>query len=389
MDSPPSRSAPELVARAHALAPVLAAEAAESERLRRPTDSAIEALRDSDVLRLMVPRRHGGHELDLDTYLEVGLALGAGDASLAWIATFYIEHNWMLCQFPETFQDELFGDRGYVLAPAALAPKGVAARVEGGFQLSGRWQWGTGVMHADWVIVGARAEGEGAVPGFRFLALPRHEVVVEDTWFVDGMAGTGSNDILIDGVTVPAERSVSIVDMSAGRAHGAALHPGPLYRTPMLPILCLAAAMPAVAQARAAVGSSLERMKGRVLYGSGATQAEKPASQMRLARADIEARQAERLLRGVVEEVLELRDQASVADRARWAAASAMAVDQSRRVLLSLAEASGASAHFLHDPLQRAVRDVNVAASHVVFDLDARLEIHGRTLLGLDPGGMV
>jgi hypothetical protein len=115
---------------------VLAAEAAESERLRRPTDSAIEALRDSDVLRLMVPRRHGGHELDLDTYLEVGLALGAGDASLAWIATFYIEHNWMLCQFPETFQDELFGDRGYVLAPAALAPKGVAARVEGGFRLS-------------------------------------------------------------------------------------------------------------------------------------------------------------------------------------------------------------------------------------------------------------
>ena len=217
MSSPPARSSAALVARARALAPVLADEAAESERLRRPTDVAIEALRDADVLRLMVPRRYGGHELDLDTFLEVGLALGEGDASLAWIATFYIEHNWMLCQFPGAFQEEVLGSRGYVLAPAALAPNGVARRVEGGFHLSGRWQWGTGVMHADWVMVGARAEGEGAAPDLRFLALPREEVEVEDTWFVDGMAGTGSNDILIDGATVPEERSVSIAEMSVGR----------------------------------------------------------------------------------------------------------------------------------------------------------------------------
>jgi alkylation response protein AidB-like acyl-CoA dehydrogenase len=309
MDSSSSRSASDLIARARDLAPVLAAEAAESERLRRPTDAAIDALRESGVFRLMVPRGYGGLELDLD------------------------EHNWMLCQFPESFQSELLGGRGYVLAPAALAPSGVAGRVEGGFRLSGRWQWGTGVVHADWVIVGARAEGEGAVPDFRFLALPRDEVSVEDTWFVDGMAGTGSNDILIEGVVVPDERSVSIADMSVGRAHGARLHQAPLYRTPMLPILCLAASMPAVGQARAAVRSFRERMRKRVLYGSGTRQAEKPASQMRLARADIEARQAEGLLREVVREVLELRDGASVADRARWAAASAMAVDQSRRVL--------------------------------------------------------
>jgi alkylation response protein AidB-like acyl-CoA dehydrogenase len=116
MDSSSSRSASDLIARARDLAPVLAAEAAESERLRRPTDAAIDALRESGVFRLMVPRRYGGLELDLDTFLEVGLALGEGDASLSWVATFYIEHNWMLCQFPESFQSELLGGRGYVLA---------------------------------------------------------------------------------------------------------------------------------------------------------------------------------------------------------------------------------------------------------------------------------
>jgi len=389
MEPPTNDPAAALIERAHALAPLLAREAAESERLRRPTDASIRALKESGVFELMVPRRFGGLELDLDAFLEVGLALGAGDASLAWIATFYIEHNWMLCQFPEAFQEELFADRSHVLAPAALAPNGIAERVEGGYRLEGRWQWGTGVMHADWVMVGARAERNGSLSDLRFLALPCEDVKIEDVWHVDGMAGTGSNDIVIEGVVVPEERTVSILDMSVGRAHGASLHTGPLYRTPMLPILCLAASMPAVGQARAGVRGFHERMQERVLYGVGTKQAERPASQIRLARADIEARQAEQLLRQVAAEVGELRSDASVADRARWAASTALAVDQSKRVLLSIAEASGASAHFQHHPLQRAVRDINTLACHAVFDLDARLEIHGRTLLGLDPGGMV
>ncbi len=381
--------AEDLIARACALAPLLAEQAAEAERLRRPTDGVIEALRESGVFRLMVPRKYGGLELDLDTFLEVGLALGEGDASLAWVTTFYIEHNWMLCQFPEAFQAELLGRQGYTLAPAAIAPNGAAEPVHGGLRLNGRWQWGTGIMHADQVIVGARVAEGTSVSDFRFLALPREEVKVEDTWFIDGMAGTGSNDILIEDVVVPDERCVSMAEMADGRAHGARLHEGPLYRTPMLPILCLAASMPAVGQARAGVRAFRERMQERIRYGSKVAQAEKPAAQMRLARADLEAGQAEALLRGAVEEVMTLRDEATIADRARWSASFALAVDQSKRVLQSLSEASGASAHFLDHPLQRAVRDVNTISCHVVFDLDQRLEMYGRALLGREPGGLV
>lgn len=388
-DARTADAATELIARVRALTPLLAEQAAESERLRRPTDAAIEALKDSGVFELMVPRKLGGLELDLDTFLEVGLALAEGDASLAWVSTFYIEHNWMLCQFPESFQAELFGDRSFVLAPAAIAPNGVAEPVDGGFRLKGRWQWGTGAMHADWVIVGARVASEDETPDFRFLALPREQVRIEDVWFVDGMAGTGSNDILIDGVVVPENRSVSILGMSEGNAPGATLHEGPLYRTPMLPILCMAASMPAVGRARAEVAAFRKRMEQRVLMSTGAKQSDKPSAQIRLGRAEIEIRQVESLLREVVAEVRELRDQATVLDRTRWSAAFAHAVDQSKRVLHSIAEASGASAHFQHHPLQRSVRDVNTLACHVVFDLDGRLEMYGRALLGLTPGGFI
>ena len=174
-------------------------------RLRRPTDRAIELLEASGVFELMVPRCYGGLELDLDTFLEVGLALAEADTSLAWVTTFCIEHSWMFCQFPESFQRELFADRRHVLAPATIAPSGMARPVEGGFELSGRWQWATGAMHGTWAIVGALTHVEigtgDRVP--TFYALPMSDVKIEDTWHVDGMAATGSNDLVIDGSSCP------------------------------------------------------------------------------------------------------------------------------------------------------------------------------------------
>ncbi|MDJ0866845.1 MAG: acyl-CoA dehydrogenase [Myxococcota bacterium] len=384
-----SDASAELIGRARSLAPLLAEHAAEAERLRRPVDAVIEALREARIFDLMVPRCHGGLELDLDAFLEVGLALGEGDASMSWVATFYVEHNWMLCQLPESFQKELYADRSHVLAPGAIAPNGRATPVEGGFRLDGRWQWGTGIAHAEWVLVGVRVEAPGDEPDMRFLVLPVADVEVEDTWFVDGMAGTGSADMIVRDQFVPAERSASIQEMGDGRAPGSRLHAGPLYRTPMLPILALAAAMPAVGQARTALRGFRARLEERKLYGTGVVQARKAAAQMRLARAEIEVRQAEELLRRMVDGMMALRDRATLADRARWIADAAFAVDQSKRVLHAIADASGASAHFLSHPLQRAVRDVDTLSCHVVFDLDARLEMHGRAMLGLEPRGMV
>jgi alkylation response protein AidB-like acyl-CoA dehydrogenase len=108
---------------------------------------------------------------------------------------------------------------------------------------------------------------------------------------------------------------------------------------------------------------------------------------MRLARVEVEVREAELLMRRTVEEVCERRNTANMEDRARWAAQLAVAVDRCKRVIQTVCEASGAHVHFLDHPVQRALRDVNTISCHVVFDLDSRLESFGRLLLGLDPGG--
>lgn len=378
-----------LIERLRKLVPELAAQAAEAERLRRPTDAAIEALVESGLFRMMVPRAYGGLELDLDTFLEAGLVLGEADASLAWVASFCVEHNWMLCQFPESFQRELYRDRSYVLAPAVVAPQGVAGRDGDAYRLSGRWQWGTGVMHASWVLVSGLADlvpGEPPSPEkLRFFALPIEDVKVVDTWQVDGMVGTGSNDIVIEDARVPAERSVSVFEMSSGRAPGSRMHASPLYRTPMIPILMVAASTPVIGQTRAVVRGFRERLATHRRAYAPAAAAEKAPAQMRLARAELTLRQAELLLRDVVAEVCALRDAASLEQRARWAASVTHAVHACRALLQEIAQASGASAHFLSHPLQRAVRDASVATAHAVFDLDVQLENYGSVMLGREP----
>jgi len=386
-----TRTPRDLIESASQLAPLLAHHAAEAERMRQPHDEVIRRLREAGIFEMMVPRCYGGLEFDLDTFLEVGLALAEGDASMAWVTCFYIEHNWMLCQFPESFQKSLYAHRSHWLAPASIAPGGVARPTDGGFRLSGRWKWGTGIVHAEWVLVNAIVEDPSSPdPAIRLFALPRDAVSMDDTWHVDGMVATGSHDIVIDDAVVPEDRTVDLFAMTSGTAPGARCHAGPLYRTPMIPILALTAAMPALGQARAAIRTFRERLTERVLYGTaGVKQSDKPAAQMRLARADVEVQQVELAMRAVVAQIMALRDRATLLDRARWTATLALGVDQCKRILQSISEASGASAHFLDNPLQRSLRDVSVIACHVVFDLDQRLEIYGRALLGRDPEGPV
>jgi alkylation response protein AidB-like acyl-CoA dehydrogenase len=244
-------------------------------------------------------------------------------------------------------------------------------------------------MHGDWVIPGALEQTPDGKPDPRWFALPASQVKVEDTWYVDGMVGTGSNDVVIEDVYIPAERSVSMLEMGSGHAPGSRLHDGPLYRTPMLPVLTLAAAMPALGQAKTSVQRFRERLTERVLLGSGKKQAEKAAAQMRLARVEVEVREAELLMRDVVADVCARRNTAIMEDRARWAAQLAIAVDRCKRVIQTVIEASGAHAHFLDNPLQRALRDVNTISCHIVFDVDARLEAFGRVLLGMNPEALL
>ena len=211
----------ELVRRTAALKPLLAAHAAEAERGRRPVTSVWNAIRRTGCFYHFVPRKYGGLEFDVETFVDAMLPLAEGCPSTGWVAAFCVEHNWMLAQFPEAFQDEIFGGGlphvPYAIAPGVTAPPGKAVPVEGGFRISGRWKWGTGVMNSDWVMV-ACAIPDDDRKQLLLCALPTDQVVVLDTWDMDGMEGTGSHDIWIEDGFVPGHRTMDMNEMRAGNA---------------------------------------------------------------------------------------------------------------------------------------------------------------------------
>lgn len=378
----------ELVRRAQALKPLLAAHTREAERLRRPVDAVWDALRRSGIFYHFVPRAYGGLEFDVDTFIDAMLPLAEGCASTGWVAAFCVEHNWMLAQFPKGAQDETFGgDFPYVIAPGVTSPPGVMTPVEGGYRVTGRWKWGTGVMHADWILASGMIPGDNP-PRMMFFAAPAQDAHVLDTWHMDGMIGTGSNDITLHDVFVPEHRVIDMGEMRVGAAPGSKVHSNPIYRMPMLPFLAVTAAIPALGAARTAVAEFREQLSKRVILGTATTQAEKPAAQMRLAHAHVLATTAERVIRAAGAKNLELAARpeiAKVEERIELRAEIAFAVSLCRDAVRTVCEAAGAGAHSLDNPLQRALRDIHVMSNHVVYDLDMALELQGRAMIGLPP----
>ena len=362
----------------------LAQRAAEAEDLRRLPDATIADFRAEGMGRLLLPARYGGEQAPFSAILEPVRRMAHGCASSAWTLGFYILHNWMLALFDERAQDEVFAD-GPVLCPAPLAPTGRGLPVEGGVRLSGRWSWATGIMAADWVMVGALCgPDEEMYPALALL--PAGQVRVEDVWHTAGMRATGSNDVVVDDVMVPQHRLVKVADIYAGTAPGAALHGAATYRWPMVPALALVASMPALGAAEHVADVFAARLGERVLAYSGVAQKQQPAAQIRLGDDRVRLRALDGLLRETVATLESMvADGARIprAVRARARVAAAHIVHESRSVIADLLESSGASAQFLDSPLQRAKRDVDVISGHVVFDYDVSRELAGALEIGV------
>ncbi|MGV0837204.1 acyl-CoA dehydrogenase family protein [Mycolicibacterium thermoresistibile] len=362
----------------------LADRAAEADDLRRLPAATIDDLISSGFTELLVPARYGGLQADFPALLDPVRRMAHGCTSSAWTIGFYALHNWMLALFDEQAQVEVFAHRP-ALAPAPLAPTGRGLPTEGGVRLTGRWSWATGIWNANWVLVGALCGPEDAI--YPALALlPAADTAVEDTWHTVGMRATGSADVIVTDAFVPDHRLLRVTDIYAGTTPGAALHDAATYRWPMVPALALLAAMPALGSAERVADLFAERLAHRVIAYEGVAQRDKPIAQAHLGRARVRIRALHGLLAdtvGQIGAIVAAGDPVSRRVRADARLAAAHIVHESRTVVADLLAASGASAQFLSDPMQRFKRDVDVLAGHVVFDYDISRELAGALELGL------
>lgn len=373
-----------LLDRVRAFVPLIAERAFEAEQRRKPDDEVIEALKATGVFRAFVPKRFGGYEIDLDLFVDVGLAVSEACPSTGWVTTFYMEHNWLLQTFSPELQEQVFTRQPFVLAPGLVNPKEGTATPKGdGYELSGHWKFGTGIVHADWVLLSARVTTEPDAAPRMFLLRP-DAIEVKDTWHVDGMVATGSHDIIARAVPVP-ETHVSLREPPGLRAGRDAPY---LVRIPVLPMLALTAAIPALGAARKAVELFGRLVRERVPFGTHKLQSQRASAQIRLANTLTAARAAETVLRAVARDVTDHargRRELSPLDQLLLRLALAHVVRDARSVVRDVLDGSGASVHFLDHELQRILRDVQMISAHTVFDVDLAAEQCGRALLETDP----
>jgi len=202
----------ELLARAEALVPVLRERAPRAEQLRRLPDETIADLHESGLFRMLQPTRVGGSELPYRALFELTAIIGQGCGSTAWVLANLAAHHWLLGMWHPEAQEEIWGQSPDSLISSALIfPRGRARRVEGGYRLSGRWPFSSGVDPSTWNMFGAVVSDEETGENEpRMFLVPASDYSVIDTWQVIGLAGTGSKDVEGADVFVPAYRTLAI-----------------------------------------------------------------------------------------------------------------------------------------------------------------------------------
>ncbi|WP_374527489.1 acyl-CoA dehydrogenase family protein [Novosphingobium sp.] len=370
----------ELIARARALAPAIRARAAQTAEQRKPHDDSIRDLIDAELIQMFVPKRWGGSEASLKTMLDVVEIISAACPSTGWIAAFYISHNIYVAKFPEATQEELFGPYGYTLLPAASAADMDARKVAGGWEVSGQASWGSGVMHADWVLMSGRAED-----GPRSFLMPIENVEVIDNWHFAGMAGTGSNDYVARKVFVPDNHALTAMEFHGGSSEGSRIHANPLYSIPFLASAYCTILPVLTGSLKGAFAEFAQIIARRVRNFSGVVHKDQQQTHVTLGEFEIATRAASELARatyGCVDTILHSRP-FELADRLAIKGQTAFISKLCRDTVNAMMGAAGASNFHLDQPLQRIWRDLNTVCSHAFWDWDVSREQTGRMQLGL------
>ena len=211
-----------------AILPRLAATTHESDRLRRLTDDAADALRTSGLSRMITPKRFGGFELSPSAHIWACAEIANVCSSASWVLMVCVAHDYIIGRFPEQCQREVYEGDADNLVAGSLAPGGALERVKDGWRLTGRWMFGSGCDHSPWFIVGAKVADPGPDDHImRHVMVPRADVELDDTWHTLGMRGTGSKDIVVKAAFVPEHRTVPTFPTFLGLSPDAK---APVYR---------------------------------------------------------------------------------------------------------------------------------------------------------------
>lgn len=378
-----------LLERARKLAPVLRERAERTNENRRIPDETFADLWDADLFYLFKPCKFGGPEVRPDLVYEVASELGRGDGSAAWVWAIMSVHDLFYCYFPEETQQE-FWDRKALCASSFMVG-GQLTPEQGGYRLSGKWSFCSGVDGAEWMLLACIAgmvSEDPPIPDIRFVVLPKSDGTVIDDWKVLGLRGTGSKSYALDNVFIPERRTVTMHDLSEGTTPGAQVHDSRLYRAPVWSIFPFTISSPASGIARGALDGYIDDMKGRATKYGHEPLSQKPTIQIRVSEASALIDAAELLYRRSLVETIDkifAGEALSVEHRVRSRRDQGYSVKMARQAADLLFAAGGGGGIYDSGHVQRAFRDLQALQSHIVGNWDMPALNYGSVALGGPP----
>ena len=367
----------DAMGRARALVPVLRARADGAEAARQMQTETLEALHRAGLLRFHQPRRWGGMELPFVSLFDVPAEIARGCASTGWNVANLGVHHWMLALYDERAQDEVWGKNpDAVIASGIAYPQGRGRRVDGGFVVSGFWNFSSGVDASDWNMLAVMVRDGDRVVDHRMCLVPRSEYEIVDDWQVLGMCSTGSKSVRADEVFVPEHRALSMYLARGGAEFpGARVNPNPLYRVPLsaLGSHCLAAA--GVGNAQAALELTIEAIRERSTNYTAMRMRDFQAVQLRVARAGAMVDAARLAIRADCFEAERIAEESrvpTVEEKLRFKRNVAYAMERCTEAVDLLHALAGANGIYDRYPIQRLFRDQHALAAHIGFSWDAQ-----------------
>ena len=386
------RGAVDWVARAKAVAPLLAAAAERTENERKIPADVLAAMHEARLFHMLLPVSLGGGAADLVTYNRVIETLAAADASPAWCLAQAAASTHAAGFLDRTIALEVFGAPDALLAwgpPAGLAKAQLA---DGGYRVTGKWRFASGGANATWMgghstVFEAdgkpRLDGSGK-PVNRTVLFPKAQATMLDTWHVTGLRGTSSNDYTVADLFV-REAYSTWRDSGPDRRED-----GPLYNLPMLTLYGVGFSGVALGIAQSCLDAFMQLAPAKKSGGGvGATAVlrDNAVVQAQVARAVGRLRSARAFLHAMLEEIWATSTTVgsfSLTQRAELRVAITSAMEQSRKVVDFTYRAAGTNAIFQGSPFERRFRDLHTALAQGQAHL-SNFESAGLALMGVEP----
>ncbi len=379
------------VARARELVPLLRENAAETEQLRIVHPDNIDALREAGLFSISTPRRFGGMQHNLRTFVEAVAELGRGCGSTAWVASIQNGTAFLAGLFSDQCQRDIWECNPHAQFCGVLSnnPTVTSMRVDGGWRVSGSWGFASGCLHADWALVSfPMVDDDGDVIDAGIAMTPMSDLAIKDTWHVAAMRGTGSNTIVGEDIFIPEHRVTSIIKAVDGINRNE--HPDEaLYRSAFAPYLCLIVLAPMLGMVKHGieyVDEVLAKDKP-IIYSYYPNARNAPGVQRSRAAAQVAYDDAWLHVRRavtVVDESATAGVYPDMAARTRIRMDVANSLRLLRTSMHHLLDIGGAGSFAEGCPLQRDWRDLEMASRHGVLNPQIAEDAYGRHLVGVD-----